>query len=291
MRGMDENQVDSCLLMHIAKHCKGSRSHKLRLHLRERQESPRNDQDMDMNTGEDMVKTEKIIARASAASNRAGTTAVVDTASLPMCILSKTQYFDQLFRLLEHDDRFVPVPLLGATFKLDQIDAHIFQEWDHQWQFLTAAPLFLRYSHDIWGLLLLLPTNEHMLSALERLDDDYKAMLDPSSPHRLLYALQIVCYLTENGEQVFIVSCRMCHEMYMLFMPMHMHLHLLNSRIIVFQIHVLSFGSMYIGCFIYQKRSKRLRTAHTTRLTQTLLTQRYAQVCSRTGTVQLPRLT
>jgi hypothetical protein len=49
----------------------------------------------------------------------------------------------------------------------------------------------------VWDLLLLLPTNDHIYNELLLLKPEFRALLDPVSPHRLLYALQITHYLTE----------------------------------------------------------------------------------------------
>ncbi|WAR19191.1 UBP34-like protein [Mya arenaria] len=102
---------------------------------------------------------------------------------LPMMLLNQEPHFDQLFTMLERLSRLD----LGAL-KMESQERVGLQ---------TKATVL---SRKVWELLMLLPTNTDVLNGFRSITlhngstptPDWKKLLDPHSPHRLMYSLQIV---------------------------------------------------------------------------------------------------
>ncbi|XP_052272263.1 ubiquitin carboxyl-terminal hydrolase 34-like isoform X3 [Dreissena polymorpha] len=104
---------------------------------------------------------------------------------LPMMLLNQEPYFDKLFTMLEKLSRLDLAPLnMESQERLSQ---------------QTKATVL---SRKVWELLMVLPTNPDVLVGFRSITHtqetcasqipDWKKLLDPHSPHRLMYSLQIV---------------------------------------------------------------------------------------------------
>lgn len=110
-----------------------------------------------------------------------------DKRTLPSSILSKQQYFDQIFQLLT----------LGGTSA--QLVRYKFR---HGFNLVGG----LHHAYQAWDLLMMLPTNQRLLTALSDIRNgdselNWEELLNRSSTFNLLYTLQIVQALMQPADE------------------------------------------------------------------------------------------
>ncbi|KAK3803788.1 hypothetical protein RRG08_026023 [Elysia crispata] len=115
---------------------------------------------------------------------------VPDRKKLPMNLLIAEPYFDDLFKLLEQ--------LSDVSLYLENV------EKEKKASFQAEAR---RLSRDVWELLMMLPTNESLLSGFMKISTDqevtqteWNQLLPPNNPHKLHYCLQTVEFLAHGAK-------------------------------------------------------------------------------------------